>query len=110
MLHKCANPACATLFRRLGEGKLFQVEAPYLAGAEMSARKRLLSRRIEHFWLCDPCASHLTLSFEKGRGVVTVPMPGRAMRDALTAICAGGAPAVRQTSALWPGNAQDAGR
>ena len=96
MLHKCANPACATLFRRLSEGKLFQVEAPYLGGPEVSARKRRLPHRIEHFWLCDTCASHLTLGFEKGRGVVTVRIPGKAVRNGLTALCAGGAPTARQ--------------
>ena len=99
MLHKCANPACTTLFRWLSKGKLFQVEAPYLGGPAVSARKRRLPHRIEHFWLCDTCASHLTLGFEKGRRVVTVPMPGKAVRDALTAVCAGGAPAAGQAAA-----------
>ena len=32
MLYKCANEGCNTPFRRLREGKLFQVETEYLRG------------------------------------------------------------------------------
>ena len=32
MLPKCANEACSTPFRRLREGKLFEVETEYFAG------------------------------------------------------------------------------
>lgn len=75
MLHKCANPACLSPFRKLSQGKLFLVETPALERSESTpaARRGLSSHRIEYYWLCDQCAFALTLSYEKGRGVVTVP-------------------------------------
>lgn len=78
MLHKCANPNCASPFRRLEEGKLFQVELepssePLARRGGLSQRTRA-SRHVERFWLCDKCCLLLTLSFERGRGVVAVPL------------------------------------
>jgi hypothetical protein len=32
-------------------------------------------RRIEHYWLCDECASFLSLAFDKCRGIITMPLP-----------------------------------
>jgi len=74
MLHKCANPACSRPFRHLAEGKLFLIEVD---GSFPAARKSdgPAGHRVEHFWLCEPCASVLTLSFDRGRGMVTVPLP-----------------------------------
>jgi hypothetical protein len=78
MLHKCANQACSTPFRRLREGKLFQVETRYFSGhgpaAEVS-RKTRKGRRVEHYWLCDACSPFITLTFDEHRGVITVPLP-----------------------------------
>ncbi len=81
MLHKCANPACTSLFRSLSMGKLFLLETDYGEGftpaiAPRSRRHRSL-RRMERYWLCDGCSSLLTLTFERGRGMVTVPLPAR---------------------------------
>ena len=78
MLYKCANESCNTPFRRLREGKLFQVETEYFAGRGPSthnARKTRPTRRVEHYWLCDACSPFVTLTFDQGRGVVTVPLP-----------------------------------
>lgn len=76
MLHKCANPACPNPFRKLSQGKLFLVEAQ---APEMKVRRRANERgqpspRTEYYWLCDQCAFGLTLSYEAGRGVITVPL------------------------------------
>jgi hypothetical protein len=75
MLQKCANPACLNPFRKLSEGKLFLVESP---GPSLDPRVRGWDeggfRRIEHFWLCGDCAAVLTLSFERGKGIVPVPL------------------------------------
>lgn len=76
MLDHCANPGCAKRFRKLEDGKLFLVEVD-VAEAAFSARDAgtgRLFRHLEHYWLCDPCASVLTLSFEHERGVVAVPL------------------------------------
>jgi hypothetical protein len=77
VLHKCANPACVTPFRQLSQGKLFLVETEPLEGSELTRAswRGRSSHRIEYYWLCDPCAFGLTLSYEKGQGVVTVPRP-----------------------------------
>ena len=79
MLAKCANPACSTPFRRLHEGKLFQVETDFVPRRanhdREPATKSMSRRRIEHFWLCGECAPLVTLAFDQRQGVVTVPLP-----------------------------------
>ena len=78
MLYKCANEACNTPFRRLREGKLFQVETEYFPGrgsVSNMQRKARPARRIEHYWLCDACAPFVTLTFDRRLGVITVPLP-----------------------------------
>lgn len=77
MLHKCANASCNAPFRRLREGKLFQVETEYFVGPGPAshARRTRPARRVEHYWLCDACSPFVTLTFDRGRGVVAVPLP-----------------------------------
>jgi hypothetical protein len=77
LLHKCANPACHNPFRKLSQGKLFLVETEPLEGSDLrrTSWKGKSSHRVEYYWLCDQCAFVLTLSYEKERGVVTVPRP-----------------------------------
>ena len=77
MLYKCANEACSAPFRRLREGKLFQVETEYFAQAQGDASHRRTRpwRRVEHYWLCDSCSAYITLTFDRERGVITVPLP-----------------------------------
>ena len=81
MLHKCANLTCPMLFRSLNRGKLFLLEidnpvAVALKGAT-AIRKERSARRIERYWLCDECSALFTLTFQRGRGMVTVPLPVR---------------------------------
>jgi hypothetical protein len=78
MLRKCANPSCSQPFRDLHSGKLFQLETDYMAASARiprSSRRARLSPKVEHFWLCDLCCNSVTLIFEKGRGLATVPLP-----------------------------------
>jgi hypothetical protein len=77
MLYKCANEACSAPFRRLREGKLFQVETEYFAQNQggVSPRRTRPWRRVEHYWLCDSCSGFITLTFDRERGVITVPLP-----------------------------------
>ena len=90
MLHKCVNPACAVRFRNLGCGKLYQIESEYLEapapGPSPSGRRVRTVRRVERYWLCDECASSLTLTFDQSRGVVTVPLPDTAKPRVLPAL------------------------
>ena|SRR5438067_4985026 len=78
MLHKCANASCANLFLRLNEGKLFQIETEYFDNLERGntngGSRPKSRRRVEYFWLCSECAPFLSLSFDKGHGVITVPL------------------------------------
>ena len=78
MLSKCANPACTTPFHYLRDGKLFQIETapePETGIAPKLLMKSKQPHRIEFFWLCSQCASTMTLAFQRGKGVVTVPLP-----------------------------------
>ncbi len=75
MLHKCANPSCENAFLKLTQGKLFLVETDQAYARGLSiVSKRTAQRRIEHYWLCDSCAPVLTLAYERGRGIVAVPL------------------------------------
>ena len=87
MLHKCANPVCLSPFRKLSQGKLFLVEteAREESGLRRANWRGQPSRRIEYYWLCDQCAFVLTLSYEKGRGVITVPRPEVAKKTPVAA-------------------------
>lgn len=100
MLHKCANPSCENAFLKLTQGKLFLVETDQASAAGPSlVSKKPNQRRIEHYWLCDACAPVLTLAYQRGRGIVAVPLtepsqkmpPAAEFRTGLPA--AGAAPA-----------------
>jgi hypothetical protein len=80
MLHKCANPACSSLFRSLGRGKLFLLDrdpAPVASGVASTNSRKRSGRQIERYWLCDGCSSLLTLTFDRGRGMITLPLLAR---------------------------------
>jgi hypothetical protein len=78
VLSKCANPVCSAPFRYLHEGKLFRMEMESGGhnatglGADPELRKP--GRRVEFFWLCDQCASRMTLSIAGGTRVTTKPL------------------------------------
>ena len=80
MLHKCANPACPSVFRSLSRGKLFLLETDRAMAAvpnpSPTSRRERLARRVERYWLCDCCSSLLTLTFERGRGMGFRYLPG----------------------------------
>jgi hypothetical protein len=69
MLSKCANPGCPAPFLYLHQGRLFRFDF----GSDSPAGQS--GRNLEFFWLCDQCATRLTLSDQKGVGVKTVPLP-----------------------------------
>ncbi len=74
MLSKCANPACTTPFQYLRDGKLFQIELDSTAQSGIHVVNKLPSRKVEHFWLCGPCSARLTLAYQRGKGVITIPL------------------------------------
>ena len=79
MLSRCANLECSKPFLRLREGKLFLVETERLAKPGGSVvppfvRARKAQRQVEHYWLCDECASQWTLVYDRDRGVALAPL------------------------------------
>jgi hypothetical protein len=94
MLSRCANSQCSKPFLRLREGKLFLVETDCVAkhsvvkpgevGAPLYVRERQPQRQVEHYWLCDDCASRWTLIYDRDRGVTLAPLRRPAMGVANT--------------------------
>ena len=79
MLSRCANSQCCKPFLRLREGKLFLVETERVAKAGESSpppfvRARKHQRLVEHYWLCDECASRWTLMYSRERGISITPL------------------------------------
>jgi len=75
MLSKCANPGCSASFLYLHQGKLFRLETSGNGDGDVAdPQGKHSSRRLEYFWLCDECASLMTVSFKKGVGVTTRPL------------------------------------
>jgi hypothetical protein len=79
MLSRCANTQCSKPFLRLRDGKLFLVETDRIARPGESAtppfvRAKQPQRHIEHWWLCDDCAAHWTLVYDRESGVVLSPL------------------------------------
>jgi hypothetical protein len=79
MLSRCANSECCKPFLRLREGKLFLVETARISKPGQSAvppfvRARKQPRIVEHFWLCDECATHWTLIYDREEGLSLVPL------------------------------------
>jgi hypothetical protein len=95
MLHKCVNPSCSTRFRRLSQGKLFEVEIDAAAGQSVRASAGHTLRRREYYWLCDQCASVLTLTCIEGGVAATVPLSEPRPTKSLAAAPVAGVPAGR---------------
>jgi len=79
MLSRCANSQCSKPFLRLREGKLFLVETERLTKPGEPAtppfvRARQQQRQVEHYWLCDECATQWTLVYDRNRGVGLAPL------------------------------------
>jgi len=79
MLSRCANSQCSKPFLRLREGKLFLVETERLTkpGEAVSppfVRAHRAQRQVEHYWLCDECATQWTLIYDRDRGVGLAPL------------------------------------
>ena len=75
MLSKCANPACSTPFQYLREGKLFQIEVDSSPQGAIHLVGKRPGQKVEHFWLCGRCSAQMTLAYQRGKGVITLPLP-----------------------------------
>ncbi len=63
MEHRCANPLCSQVLRPFSEGKFFIFERPL----EYPGEPGDSSHDAEYFWLCQDCASIMTIISDKGR-------------------------------------------
>lgn len=74
MLAKCANPSCSTPLVYLREGKIFMVESLQSRTDKDGtiALRPKSPNRVEHFWLCGPCAAQMTLTYDGQRGIEVV--------------------------------------
>ena len=83
MLAKCANPSCSTPLVYLREGKIFMVESPSQPSlVETLPSGAKTPSRVEHFWLCGPCSSEMTLTYDRQHGVQVVHKQPRFLRAA----------------------------
>jgi hypothetical protein len=82
MLSKCANPSCTASFLYFHQGKLFRMETEMLAhDPRQAAAVAKIERRTEFFWLCDRCASEMTLEYDS-KGSVLVKLGDHDFRAA----------------------------
>ena len=94
MLSCCANSNCSKPFLRLREGKLFLVETDQLMkpgqpAAPPFVRARRQQRLVEHYWLCDDCATQYTLIYDRDNGGVGLAPLRRPMANLSDAAAAG---------------------
>lgn len=77
MLSKCANPSCTASFRYFHQGKLFrmEMESPNPDEAVLTRAGKGV-RHAEFFWLCDRCATQMTLEYDRSGSVVVKPVDG----------------------------------
>jgi hypothetical protein len=77
VIHECANPDSSSLFRNLGHGKLFLLDRDIFGLQHLAIRRERFRMSPGALLVCDSCSSLLTLTFERGRGMATVPIPVR---------------------------------
>jgi hypothetical protein len=84
MLTKCANPSCSTPLVYLREGKIFMIESSPQSKVDLMEQGLVAKpqNRVEHFWLCGPCSSNMTLTFDRQRGMQVVRKPLHILRAA----------------------------
>ena len=65
MVTKCANSSCEAVFRYFRGGRLFLVEGGRRGQATPSLHSQAeplqVSASVQHFWLCERCAKHMTV-------------------------------------------------
>lgn len=66
MVSNCANPACGKPLHYLREGRIYIFDAAVGKKGE---------RRLEHYWLCGPCAKTLVLAQDAQGWIRILPKP-----------------------------------
>jgi len=86
MLSKCANPECNNPFHYLRDGRLYQIDTALDGERDATWSSSLEPKRphkVEFFWLCGQCAQSMTLTYQRGKGVVASPMAAAIARRAI---------------------------
>ncbi len=79
MLSKCLNSRCSATFQYFGQGRLFRVDFAdvgrkcALSGKEVIPSVRSKACPVEHFWLCEQCATTMTIALSDGGEVRLIP-------------------------------------
>jgi hypothetical protein len=76
MLSKCANPSCPASFRYLHEGRLFRIARSahgHNGNGHADPGGPKAPQQLEYFWLCDSCASQMTMARTQKGEVRVVP-------------------------------------
>jgi hypothetical protein len=79
MLSHCANSQCRKPFLKLRDGKLFLVEINRVARLGKSlhpafVRAHQQQRTVEHFWLCEECATRWSIVYDRDQGIMLTPL------------------------------------
>ena len=85
MLSKCANPSCSNELIYLRQGKIFMMEQSPDVATQSEDRAAAMPKpvqRVEHFWLCGPCSTDMTLTYDKQSGVRIIPKDQKFRRAA----------------------------
>jgi len=80
MVSRCANPKCSNLFRYLNQGKLFRWDGLTKAEHRLSLVSDTGQKSVsttEFYWLCDHCATQMTVVYREGIGVTVRPIAAR---------------------------------
>jgi hypothetical protein len=91
MLSKCLNSHCSATFQYFGQGRLFRVDFAdagrrrALVGKESVSSIRSKACPIEHFWLCDDCASLMSIELSDGGEVRLVAIEAVGRKPVLAA-------------------------
>lgn len=78
MFIRCANSKCHLPRKSFSEGRLFQFEivAISVAASDESSEPfdEKPERNIAHFWLCQNCASKMSLELDPQQGLRLIPL------------------------------------
>lgn len=80
MVSKCLNSQCSSAFKYFGRGRLFRIDyreaerKSVLTGKKVVVSIRSKINSIEHFWLCEKCATTMTIELSDAEEVRLVPL------------------------------------
>jgi hypothetical protein len=86
MVSKCLNSQCSAAFKYFGRGRLFRIDyreaerKSVLTGKKVVVSIRSKINSIEHFWLCEKCATTMTIELSDAGEVRLVPYEDSAAR------------------------------